>query len=93
MAFRILHLFDDCCAPIWDKLNHYKATGQLPKPIVVEEKKAVDYSTLSAIELLKARNNLRTYVSKAKRGLKPSEYIPGWEKEIETINQLLNVEK
>ena len=82
-ALKILELFDDI-TDIWDRLKHFDDTGTLP-----EERHSMDIKLTSKEDLLKRRNTLRTYISKARAGIKPTDRIAGWEMEIKQIEKLL----
>lgn len=76
LAFKILDHFDDIIQK--QKLcDLYKEHGKMPDklPEVAEDPE----------ELIKHRNNLRTYISKAKKGKKPKEKIPQWQAELDAI--------
>jgi len=61
-CFDILYLEDECIE-IWDRQDHYQATGEIKsKPVVVAN--AVEIKNLG--EAVKRQNTLRTYLSRYK---------------------------
>lgn len=84
-----LQILDD-----WDEIEdlrrqqeNFQETGQLPGEELKVEVNTEDNTT----QLIKRRNTLRTYISKAKAGKKPVKHIPKWEAEILEIERKLNI--
>ncbi|UZR95941.1 hypothetical protein [Chondrinema litorale] len=82
-AFIILDYFDEI-HDIWDDLKTFENTGALPR----RDKKSFEMTDLQS--LLRRRNTLRTYLSKAKKGRLSKENIAEWEEEIRQIEKLIS---
>ncbi len=82
MAFKILDLMDEV-EDMWWKKDYIKAHGKMPD----FADKGADQLT---VEQLATRiRTLRTYISKAKKGMLNADKIPGWEVEIADLERRL----
>lgn len=85
-AKTVVDTFKDDINPIWAKLDHFKKTGTLPEP----PKSAVVQLPDNPVELMKMKQNLRTYISKAKKGTKFNKTLAEMEAEMVEIDNKLN---
>ncbi len=83
-AHEILNNFDTI-EELWEKVDHFKATGTMLQPKIVQ----VETNTVE--ELLKRKKNLASYISHAENGsrYRHKDNIPKWKLEIEEINKQL----
>jgi hypothetical protein len=83
-AKEIMDLFGKVITPAWDQLAHFDEYGTFPEEIV--EVKVYE----TEVDILKRRNNLRTYITKFKDDPKKASSIEGWKKEMDDLNIKLN---
>lgn len=83
-AKEIIEIFEHVITPCWDKLDYYNEHGTFPEDI----NDAKVYETPA--EMLKRRNNLRTYITKFKDDPKKAIKIDAWKKEMDELNTKLD---
>mgnify|MGYP000088406831 CR=1 FL=1 len=81
-AFKVLDLMDEV-EEIWEKKDFLAKHGELP------EYAAPGVDEWSESDLIKRRNTLRTYLSKAKNGKLKKENIPTWRAELDDLERRL----
>jgi hypothetical protein len=81
----ILNLMDEL-KDIWKKIEHFNQHGALPEEKIIKVETTDDVQ-----QLMRRRNNLRTYICKASKGdrYRKPEMIPSWEAEILEIEKKL----
>lgn len=83
-VFRIMEIFEKEITPIWDMLDFFEENGHWPENL--NEPK--EYTTPA--EMLKRRNNLRTYITKFKGDANKMPQVEAWQKEMEELNTKLD---
>lgn len=81
---KIMELFENEISPCWDMIDYFDKNGHFPENL--KEKK--EYSTPA--EMLKRRNNLRTYITKFKDDVKKMAQVEAWTMELKELNIKLN---
>ncbi|WP_143017147.1 hypothetical protein [Catalinimonas alkaloidigena] len=69
---------------LWTQLDYYRAHGELPPNL-----KEVTVAIEDRAQLERRRNTLRTYLSRARNGTRPSDKVPAWEAELRSIEKKL----
>ncbi|MGB0521413.1 MAG: hypothetical protein ACPGJS_00565 [Flammeovirgaceae bacterium] len=88
-ALRILQL-DEAIQAYWKQIHHYEKHGELPKRKLLRGEP--DFEHDSQAELIRKRNNARSYISKATNRIKHPEKVNMRKQWIEQINQFLGNE-
>lgn len=84
-ARQIIELFENEISPRWEMLDYFEEHGHFPE---VTKPEPIQYVT--AADMLKRRNNLRTYITKYQDNPKKITQLAAWRKEIEYLNEKLN---